>query len=293
MFAFSFSCCDCFRTWWNSRTRRPVEEDDTQSSIAVYEADDWLPQFLTFLCWDEQEKHTRSPPKHVQSTPTLECIVEEDDEEEDGDDDNTNNTEDEDEVEQIVMPANHSQDHRLTDESRDMNRMMIPFISNNNNNPLFQMSALEYMVYTSQWQVFWGLFLFFNNAPHSNNNNNNNNNTMNDMYQWLDPNHVEMMATLYLADYLLLHSKRTIPSKNIRDCVLLLDPLFEWEEHVVRPLQYKKQALERMGLPEDVHAMIWKDHVQAGVLYDAIIKCVKGIVDALDENLSQMALHGR
>jgi hypothetical protein len=153
--------------------------------------------------------------------------------------------------------------------------------------PINLMSPLEYVVYTSQWQVFWGYVLMekWDPSVHPRPLKS----SIRLLYFLLDRDNEEMIATLYLAD-VLLNQHETISMKEIRECLAILDPLFEWKKEVLRALQLKRILLESMTLPEGVQETIWREHVHFDVIHSAITKCARGVVAALDEELSQHAV---
>ena len=156
-------------------------------------------------------------------------------------------------------------------------------------NPDKILTPLEFIVYTSQWQKFWKFFLMdsWDKAVHPVPPKH----CFSILYTLLDPYNQEMMATLYLAD-LVAKPRETMNLQDIQECLAILDPLFDWKEQVELPLQYKRAFLENMGLPEDIQAMIWREHVERDVVNQAVICCARGVV-ALDDELSQKALRSR
>ncbi|GAX12453.1 hypothetical protein FisN_24Hh027 [Fistulifera solaris] len=163
--------------------------------------------------------------------------------------------------------------------------LIVPF--DDPDDPLNLLSPLEYAVYTSQWQVFWGYVLMekWDTSVHPRPLKS----SIRLLCFLLDRDNEEMIATLYLAN-VLLNQQETINMKEIQECLAILDPLFEWKKEVLRTLHLKRMLLESMDLPEGVQETIWREHVHLDVIRSAIAKCARGVVAALDDELSQRAV---
>ncbi|GAX29574.1 hypothetical protein FisN_24Lh027 [Fistulifera solaris] len=135
--------------------------------------------------------------------------------------------------------------------------LIVPF-DDDSDDPIPLLSPLEYAVYTSQWQVFWGYVLMekWDTSVHPRPLKS----SIRLLCFLLDRDNEEMIATLYLAD-LLLNQHETINMKEIQECLAILDPLFEWKKEVLRTLHMKRMLLESMALPEGVQETIWREHV--------------------------------
>jgi hypothetical protein len=133
------------------------------------------------------------------------------------------------------------------------------------------LTPLEYIVYHNEWQVLWGIFLKEEWDPtlHPT--------PLKDSLSLLHallklslhPEQKETRATLFLIEYL-YYPRETIPAKEIQKCLATIDPAFNWQGAVVRPLKYKQSLLQRTFLPDDVQEMIWSEHVRPDVLHQAI-----------------------
>ena len=155
-------------------------------------------------------------------------------------------------------------------------------------NPNQQASPLEDVVYYSQWIYFWAVFLSgsvivsMHPTPLKD--------SFPALFAVVRPGEKEMMATLQLVQLMCNPRDEMMNLNNVQEWMALINPTFDWNEHVARPLQYKQLLLQDTHLPEDVQTMIWNHHVQPDVVHQAIRRCAQDVVFVMDDELSQHAV---